>query len=268
MNELEQDILRNQVRETYKEVAISDGGCGTGTGSSSCCAPTTKVNARQISEIIGYSQEDLAVVPEGANLGLGCGTPLSYAKVRQGETILDLGSGAGFDAFIASKELNGTGKVLGVDMTPEMISKARTNAESAGIKNVEFRLGEIENLPIADNSIDVIISNCVINLSPNKPKVYNEIIRVLKPGGRVAISDVVATTEIPEEYKGDPRLISGCMGGASTIDDLQKIMEDSGFEKISIRPKDESREFIKEWAPETNITDYVVSAIIEGLKPE
>ncbi len=158
--------------------------------------------------------------------------------------------------------------MIGVDMTPDMISKARKNAVKGKFSQVEFRLGEIENLPIADNTGDVLISNCVINLSPDKPRVFREAFRVLKPGGRLAISDVVATVELPEEMRNDPKLIAGCMGNASLVEDIEAMLQAAGFEDIRIEPKDESREFIRDWAPEHNVTDYVVSAAIEAVKPK
>jgi SAM-dependent methyltransferase len=200
-------------------------------------------------------------------MGLGCGNPRAIAGLQAGEVVLDLGSGGGFDAFLASSEVGDSGHVIGIDMTPDMLSKARANAEKGKFSNVEFRLGEIEHLPVADNSIDVIISNCVINLSPNKPQVFRDAFRALKPGGRLAISDVVATIEMPDELKNDPQLYAGCMAGASLIDELKQIMIDAGFEKVNIEPKDESKEFIKDWAPGRSIEDYVVSANIEAVKP-
>jgi arsenite methyltransferase len=181
--------------------------------------------------------------------------------------VLDLGSGGGFDCFLAARAVGETGKVIGVDMTPEMVSKARENAAKAGYKNVEFRLGEIEHIPVADNCIDVILSNCVINLSPEKHKVFDDAFRVLKSGGRLAVSDVVATAELPEEVKNDLALHAGCMAGASLISDVEAMLRKSGFHDIRIQPKNESREFIRTWAPGRNIEDYVVSATIEAKKP-
>lgn len=199
-------------------------------------------------------------------MGLGCGNPQAIANLKAGETVLDLGSGGGFDCFLAARQVGNTGRVIGVDMTPEMISKARENAHKAGLQNVEFRLGEIENLPVADNTVDVIISNCVINLSPNKPRVFAEAFRVLKSGGRLAISDVVAFAELPDAIKQDLALYTGCMAGASTIKEIEAMLHAVGFEKIRIAPKNESHAFIKDWAPDTAITDYVVSATIEAIK--
>jgi SAM-dependent methyltransferase len=181
--------------------------------------------------------------------------------------VVDLGSGGGFDAFLAAHEVGSSGHVIGVDMTPNMLSKARANAEKGKFANVEFRLGEIEHLPIADNTADIIISNCVINLSPHKEQVFRDAFRVLKPGGRLAISDVVATTKMPDEMKNDPMLHAGCMAGASLIGDIEAMMQTAGFEQISIVPKDESREFIRDWAPGRGVEDYVLSAFIGAIKP-
>ena len=181
--------------------------------------------------------------------------------------MVDLGSGAGFDCFLAAAEVGTTGHVIGVDMTPDMISKARGNAAKGSYSQVEFRLGEIEHLPVADNTADVIVSNCVINLSPDKPQVFREAFRILKQNGRLAISDVVATIELPEEMRNDKALIAGCMGNAALISDLEKAMADAGFVDIQIAPKDESRDFIKDWAPGSGVEDYVLSATIEARKP-
>jgi ubiquinone/menaquinone biosynthesis C-methylase UbiE len=200
-------------------------------------------------------------------MGLGCGNPQAIASLKPREIVLDLGSGGGFDCFLAAEAVGETGKVIGVDMTPEMISKARENAAKAGFKNIEFRLGEIEHLPVADKSVDVIISNCVINLSPEKHKVFDDAFRVLKSGGRLAVSDIVATVELPEEVKDDLALYAGCMAGASLISDVEAMLRKSGFLDIRIQPKDESREFIRTWAPGRHIEDYVVSATIEAMKP-
>jgi len=205
-------------------------------------------------------------VPDGADMGLGCGNPRAIASLRNGETVLDLGSGGGFDAFLAAQEVGREGRVIGVDMTPAMVSKARDNAEKAQFGNVEFRLGEIENLPVADSCIDVIISNCVINLSPDKDRVFREAQRVLKPGGRLAISDVVASADLPESMRNDPYLHSACVAGASKIEDLEALLHAAGFVDIRIEPKDESREFIRDWAPGSGVEDYVISAVIEARK--
>jgi SAM-dependent methyltransferase len=266
--QLDADTLRNQVRTDYAKVAnASDtgGGCGV---ESSCCGVSddAAINAL-ISTRLGYSAEDLSAVPDGADMGLGCGNPRAIAALQAGEVVVDLGSGGGFDCFLAAREVGDAGRVIGVDMTPDMLSKARANAVRGKYSNVEFRLGEIEHLPLADNSVDVIISNCVINLSPDKPQVFRDALRILKPGGRLAVSDVVATVELPEAMRNDPQLVSGCMGNASLVEDLETMMRDAGFVDVRIAPKDESREFIRDWAPGRGVEDYVVSATIEAVKP-
>jgi len=267
-NQVENDAHRQQVRGAYAEVAnASNEGDASGI-ESSCCGVSddTAINTL-ISTRLGYSEADLELVPEGADMGLGCGNPRAIAALQAGEVVVDLGSGGGFDCFLAAQEVGDTGQVIGVDMTPDMLSKARNNASKGKFTNVEFRLGEIENLPVANDTADVIISNCVINLSPDKAQVFKETFRILKPGGRLAISDVVATVELPDEMRNDPMLIAGCMGNASLIEDLIKIIVAAGFEDIRIEPKDESKQFIQDWAPEHNVTDFVVSASIEAIKP-
>lgn len=264
----EHDSHRQKVRAAYAEVANADEageGCGVGA---SCCGVTDDVAINTlISTRLGYTMAELAQVPVGADMGLGCGNPKTIAALMEGEVVIDLGSGGGFDCFLAAAEVGATGKVIGIDMTPDMLSKARANAHKGRYNNVEFRLGEIEHLPVANDTADVIISNCVINLSSDKSQVFREAWRVLKPGGRLAISDVVATVELPEAMRSDEKLIAGCMGNASLIDDLQGFMRAAGFTDIRISPKDESRDFIKDWAPGQGVEDYVVSAHIEAVKP-
>lgn len=262
------DEHRQNVRDTYTRVAQADDSTSGCCVESSCCdgSDTTVLNTL-ISTRLGYSSEDLNEVPKGADMGLGCGNPKAIAALRPGEIVVDLGAGGGFDCFLSAQEVGETGYIIGVDMTPEMVTKARRNAEKGSYSNVDFRLGEIEHLPVADNTADVIISNCVINLSPDKPQVFKEAFRVLKPGGRLAISDVVATAEIPQDIRNDIGLISGCVGNAALIDELQTMMEEAGFSDVRIEPKDESKAFIRDWAPGTEITDYVVSATIEAVKP-
>ncbi len=255
-----QDKVRTTVRDHYGKVAESNGAVGCAPG---CCSP----GAKNTSAALGYSAEELASVPEGADMGLGCGNPQAIAALRQGETVLDLGSGGGFDCFLAAKQVGTKGAVIGVDMTPQMVSKARDNARKVGATNVEFRLGEIERLPVADGSVDVIISNCVINLSPSKPDVFREAFRVLKVGGRLAISDVVATAPIPEELRTSAASLSGCVGGATDMAELHAMLTEAGFSDIRIRPRDESRAFIKEWMPGAGIENLIVSATIEATKP-
>lgn len=238
------------------------------TPSASCCGPSD-FSVEKMSAYMGYSKEDLENVPEGANMGLGCGNPVALASLRPGETVVDLGSGGGFDCFLAAKEVGETGKVIGVDMTPDMISKARKNAESIETNNVEFRLGEIENLPVADNTADIIMSNCVINLSPDKQSVYRDAYRVLKPGGRLAISDVLATAPLPDEIRNDLALVGACIGGASTIEDTEKMLKEVGFQDIKIESNDKSRDLIREWSQKKGKkgVECVVSAYIEAVKP-
>ena len=267
MSEVKDDQIRNNVRENYKKVALKV------INNTSCCAPSCctpednqNITIEEISQKMGYSVEELQSIPNGANMGLGCGNPQAIADLKEGETVLDLGSGGGFDCFLASPKVGPNGTVIGVDMTPEMISKARNNAEKNHFNNVEFRLGEIENLPVADSIVDVIISNCVINLSPNKGRVFQEAYRVLKEGGRLAISDIVMTASLPEELQSNMQLYSGCISGASAIEELTEYMKQAGFKNISIIPKDESKEFIKEWAPEHKVEEYIVSAIIKAEK--
>ena len=256
--------VRGAVRARYAGIAqgvTDDCGCSPG----SCCSPDASISLNP-SVRLGYSETELLTVPEGANLGLGCGNPQAIAALRRGEVVLDLGSGAGFDCFLAARQVGPAGQVIGVDMTPEMIAKARANAAQAAYGNVEFHLGVIEHLPVPDSSIDVIISNCVINLSTDKPSVFREAMRVLRPGGRLAVSDVVATAELPADIREDLLLYSACAGGAATVGELQRMLGDAGFEEIQIVPMDSSREFIRDWAPGRRLEDYIVSASILARK--
>ena len=278
-----QDKIRQAGRRRYAETAIgalsqsarqASSCCGPSQASSCCgtsrtssCCSSASVQPDALAKLMGYSEEELAALPEGANLGLSCGNPHAIAALKPGETVLDLGSGGGFDCFLAARQVGPTGRVIGVDMTPQMIHLARENARKAGFTNVEFRLGEIEHLPVADASVDVILSNCVINLSPDKPAVYREAFRVLKPGGRLAISDTVATAPLPESVRNDLNLLAACVAGSETVENLEAILKASGFQDIRITLKDESREFIRYWAPEHRVEDYIVSAIIEAVKP-
>lgn len=264
MQNMRHDEIRQAVRQNYGQVAQAESACGCAP---SCCDSASPANAKVASVGLGYSQQDVDAVPDGANMGLGCGNPQAIAALMPGEVVLDLGSGGGFDCFLAARQIGQTGEVIGVDMTPDMLSKARGNARKGGYNNVGFRLGEIEHLPVADGTVDVIISNCVINLSPDKPQVFRDAFRVLKPGGRLAISDIVATAELPEQAKSDMALYTGCMAGASLIGELETMMRDAGFEQVRVSPKDGSRAFIREWAPGRKIEDFVVSANIEAVKP-
>jgi SAM-dependent methyltransferase len=260
---------RRAVRDRYARIATEDGGGpGDGCSDDGCCtdgtpATGTDERARQV----GYSDADVDVAG-AANLGLGCGNPNALASLSTGETVLDLGSGAGFDCVLAAREVGGTGRVIGVDMTPEMVEKARDNAREQGFGNVEFRLGEIEHLPVADGTVDVVISNCVINLSPDKPRAFREAFRALRPGGRLAVSDVVLTAEIPEGLGADPGSVAACVAGASRIDEIERLLDDAGFVDVDVSPKDDSDRFIREWDEERDLSEFVVSAEITGRKPE
>ncbi|MGM0787352.1 MAG: arsenite methyltransferase [Thermodesulfobacteriota bacterium] len=266
MRKQKNEEIRSSVRQSYGKVAASGlSGCGCSTPG--CCGTSNDIKSSDIAVGLGYSREDIASVPEEANMGLGCGNPQAIASLQSGERVLDLGSGGGFDSFLAGRAVGKRGLVIGVDMTPEMIAKSRRNAEKAGFENLDFRLGELENLPVADGIVDVIISNCVINLSPEKERVFSEAFRVLKPGGRLAISDIVATAELPDEIKKDMAYHTACIAGASLIQELESILQKTGFESIQIEPKSESRTFIRDWIPGSRIEDYVVSANIEAIKP-
>jgi SAM-dependent methyltransferase len=259
MTERTYDETRAAVREQYGSVARSGGAQGCSPG---CCGPGANASLK-----LGYSPEDLESVPQGADMGLGCGNPQAIAALRTGETVLDLGSGGGFDCFLAAKQVGSEGHVIGVDMTADMVSKARSNARTVGAHNVEFRLGEIEHLPVADGSIDVILSNCVINLSPDKQAVFRDAFRVLKPGGRLAIADVVAVAELPDELVDDVAALTGCIAGATSVQALETFLHEAGFAGVRVTVKPESRSFIREWMPGSGIENYVASAIIEATKP-
>lgn len=256
------------IRDAYARVARADEeGAACGPASSCCGVADDEAINTLIATRLGYSDADLVRVPSGADMGLGCGNPKALAALKPGEVVVDLGAGGGFDCFLAAHEVGESGRVIGVDMTPDMLAKARANAERGGFANVGFRLGEIEHLPVADATADVILSNCVINLSADKPRVFREACRILKPGGRLAISDVVASAPLPPELRADTGLVAGCMGNAALIEDLEGMIREAGFVRISIQPKDESREFIRDWAPGRGLDDYVVSATIEAVKP-
>jgi arsenite methyltransferase len=282
----EPDTIRTAVRERYgslarrnDQLAQAQSGCGGSAapaGDGGCCGKDAPASAgaccgspvaiADYSAALGYSAGEQAAVPAGSNLGLGCGNPLAAARLQPGFTVLDLGSGAGFDCFLAAAEVGPAGRVIGVDMTAEMVLKARRHAGTSQYANVEFRLGEIEFLPVADASVDVVISNCVINLSPDKPQVFREAFRALKPGGRLCISDVVTGGPLPEEVRRNVALHSGCLAGASIVGELQAALVDAGFSDVNIQAKDESREFIKEWAPGLQLEEVIVSALIEAVK--
>jgi len=264
MQHTDNNTIRQTVRQEYGALitSVSSGQkersspCGCGGGS-------TRISPHDI----GYSAEDVAGMPEGTNMSFGCGNPTAIASLKPGEIVIDLGSGGGFDCFLAANAVGEGGLVIGVDMTPEMISQARENLAKIGAANVEFRLGEIEHLPVADNLADVILSNCVISLSPEKPQVFREAFRILKSGGRLAISDIVATTPLPDDAKDDMSLFTGCLGGAAFVGDLESLLQEIGFVDIRILPREESREFIRTLAPDWTLADHVVSATIEAVKP-
>jgi arsenite methyltransferase len=257
------DQIRATVREAYGAVASQkqQGGCcgaGEGTG---CCGTGTS------STRVGYSNAEVADVPDGADLGLGCGNPQAIAALTSGERVLDLGSGGGFDAFLAARQVGPTGRVIGVDMTPEMIALARRNAAKVGLDYVDFRIGDIEHLPVEDASVDVIMSNCVINLAPDKPAVFREAFRVLAPGGRLAISDMVAIGDLPAAIASDPAAYTGCIAGATPVADLEQMIAAAGFQQVRVDVQAQSREFVEDWSPGSGAEQVVASALIEAVKP-
>ncbi|EKV28707.1 SAM-dependent methyltransferase [Caenispirillum salinarum AK4] len=280
------DAARASVRAAYARAAGADSApAPTEPASGGCCgpAPTAAADAkpaasgccgeqaapelaRIAAERLGYGAEDLGALSEGANLGLGCGNPTAIAALEPGQTVVDLGSGGGFDCFLAARAVGPEGRVIGIDMTPEMLSKARTNARKLGLAQVEFRLGEIEALPVADGTVDVILSNCVVNLSPDKPRVLRECFRILRPGGRLQISDTVAVKPLPEAWTTDEHMMCGCMGGAALVTDLERWLTEAGFAEVSVAVKEDSRDIIADWAPGTGVEDYVLSADITAVK--
>ncbi|HXZ95023.1 MAG TPA: arsenite methyltransferase [Dehalococcoidia bacterium] len=260
---MKKEEVQKTVRERYGRIAKQSGsscsgGTNVGQQISPCCGAGTDV-VQSISKKIGYSEEELSQVPEGANLGLGCGNPVALASLKEGETVLDLGSGAGFDCFLAASKVGKKGKVVGIDMTPEMLDKARDNAHKGGYKNVEFRLGEIENLPVADNSVDAIISNCVINLSGDKQRVFDEAFRVLKPGGRLMVSDIVILRELPDFIKDSIDAYIGCVSGAMKKNEYVGAIKKSGFEAVKVV---EESTFPLDYV----ISDPLAKVIIDDLK--
>lgn len=231
------EAVRQTVREGYGKIAQKESSCCSGV---SCCGSNAE-EAAQLAQHVGYSSEELAALPEGANLGLSCGNPTALASLKSGEVVLDLGAGAGLDVFIAARKVGSTGRAIGVDMTPEMLVKARKNMgayrDRSGLENVEFRLGEIEHLPVADNSVDVVISNCVINLSPDKPQVWREIARVLKPGGRVAVSDLALLKPLPSAIAEMAEALIGCVAGAVLVSETEGMVRAAGLSEIQLKPK-------------------------------
>lgn len=275
--------IRKAVRQRYGQIARTGDGMTKALAPGTCCAPIEDDGSTEAdsccgtptcspdcpSAHTGYTKQDLESAPEGANMGLGCGNPVALASLTPGETVVDLGSGGGFDCFLAAKQVAAEGRVIGIDMTPDMVAKARMNAEKVVEKNVSFRLGEIEHLPVADNSADIIMSNCVINLSPDKPAVYREAYRVLKPGGRIAVSDILAKGPLPDDIRENLSLIAGCVGGAATIKETRQMLVEAGFENIRIESRLESKKLIDACMPEApvNTAEFVVSANIEAFKP-
>lgn len=269
---MKDDEIRQTVRKSYAETAKRTTCCGPQPAKESGCCTGTK------SKDIGYSAQELESVPEGSDLGLGCGNPVAIASLKSGETVLDLGAGAGFDCFLAAKKVGKNGRVIGVDMTPEMIDKARENAQRASYQNVQFRLGEIEHLPVADNTVDVIISNCVINLAPNKQDVMKEAYRVLKPGGRIAISDLALRGELPDKIRNNMAAYVSCVAGAIHIDDYKKAVISAGFRDVKFTvnqatscssPAEDQKtaQALELTADECRrLSDTVVSVYIEGRK--
>lgn len=274
------DLVRKRYGKTAREAQAQDsqseGCCTPQPPAPSCCGPVTPPSSccdaagggPGLDQLLGYDAKAMKAIPADANLGLGCGNPGAIAALKEGETVLDLGSGAGIDCFLSARQVGATGRVIGVDMTDDMLALARKNAAGGNFTNVEFRKGQIEKLPVGDGEVDVIISNCVVNLSPDKPSVYREAFRVLKPGGRLAISDIVATAELPPEVRADERLLTGCVAGAETIANQEAWLTRAGFENIRISTRDLSGELLKEWAPGSRLADYVVSATIEAVKPK
>lgn len=264
---MEAQAVKQMVRARYGAIAEAGESGACCVPNAECCGDTAPGSPNDKSRQMGYSDAALTAVPDGANLGLGCGNPQAIAAMQAGEVVLDLGSGAGFDCFLAAQQVGPSGRVIGVDMTHEMLNKARDNATKVGATNVEFRLGELEHLPVADNTADVVISNCVINLVPDKAQVFREAFRVLKPGGRVAISDVVNIAPLSSDLKEDIALLCGCVAGAAPADSIRALLTEAGFVQVRVTPKPESREIVATWAPGRGIENYVASATVEARKP-
>ena len=259
--------IKEIVRARYGGIAEAAGADSCCAPASSCCGDTAAGTPADKSRQMGYSDAELAAVPDGANLGLGCGNPQGIAGLKPGEVVIDLGSGAGFDCFLAARQVGAGGRVIGVDMTHEMLKKARENAAKISAANVEFRLGELEHLPVADSTADAILSNCVINLVPDKAQVYREAFRVLKAGGRLAISDVVNTAPLTPELQADAALLCGCIAGASPVERIESWLAQAGFVDVRVTPQPESRELVASWAPGRGIENFVASATVEARKP-
>jgi SAM-dependent methyltransferase len=256
MSEMKADDVRAVVRDHYGNIA---------RGASAACTPGCCSSVGTAAATLGYTDKQMDAVPDGADLGLGCGNPTAIASLREGETVLDLGAGGGFDCFIAARQVGPRGNVIGVDMTADMVARARENARKVNAANVEFRLGEIEHLPVADASVDAILSNCVVNLSPDKPAVFREAFRVLRAGGRLAISDVVATGPIPVELQNQAAALAGCVAGAAPLDDVRAMLASAGFVDVDVKIAPRSAEIVGAWLP--GIERFVASATIEARKP-
>lgn len=260
--------VRDTVRENYAKIANSGSICCGTAGGGGCCGPAT-FTPEALAKAIGYADGELAAVPEGANMGLSCGNPTAIASLKTGEFVLDLGAGGGFDCFVAGPKVGPTGRIIGVDMTPDMLSKARRNLaayhQQSGLSNVEFRLGEIEHLPVADASIDVVLSNCVLNLSPDKPQVWREITRVLKPGGRVAVSDLALLRELPASLLNDLQALIGCVAGAVLVEQTRNMMIAAGLSEIVLTPKPDYIEAMDSW--EDPLFRRIVAELPAGMKP-
>ncbi|HRY29021.1 MAG TPA: arsenite methyltransferase [Elusimicrobiota bacterium] len=270
------DETRTKVREAYGKIARQGGSC---CGTSSCCGGPS---ADDVAEAVGYDDGERAGLPDGANMGLSCGNPTAVASLRPGEVVLDLGAGGGFDVFIAARKVGPTGRVIGVDMTPEMVAKARRNAvsfgRSTGLSNAEFRLGEIEHLPVEDSSVDVVISNCVINLSTDKARVWREVARVLKPGGRVAVSDLALRRPLPESVRSSVQALVGCIAGAVLLDETKAMVQAAGLKNVVLETKSDYIDKMSEWSdplyrdiadklpPGTKPSDFVTSLNLTAKK--
>jgi arsenite methyltransferase len=268
MSQTQNDEIRESVKQYYSELA-KQGGSSCGCSPSACCGgESPSAQNKESSKRLGYAEQDLETIPAESNLGLGCGNPTGLASLRPSERVLDLGSGGGIDCFIAARNVGEQGFVTGVDMSPAMVEKARNNAAIGGYRNVEFHLGTIEHLPVPANSMDVVISNCVINLSPEKPAVVREIFRVLKPGGRITVSDIIATSPLPAQVRDNAALYCACIGGAASQTELAEMLSSAGFEQIRISPQEQTRTALRDLLPITDAAMEVVSAYIEAVKPE
>jgi len=260
------EVVREKVRAGYGEIAKSGASC---CGAEPTCCGSTPEVSEQLAKLVGYSAEELAALPDGANMGLSCGNPTALASLRADEVVLDLGSGGGFDVFIAGRKVGATGRAIGVDMTPEMLAKARKNIatyrERSGLDNVEFRLGEIEHLPVADASVDVIISNCVINLSPDKPQVWREMARVLKPGGRVAVSDLALLKPLPPAILESVEALVGCVAGAVLVSETERMARGAGLTDIVLNPKSSYIDGMVDW--QDPLYTKIIASLPAGSKP-